>query len=94
MNDYTQISFLISSLQNKDLDSYTYLYDQYATALYGISYRIVHNVQDASDILHEVFIDVYNRIHLFNSYNGITLFTWMSQITYTKAYACYQKKQN
>ena len=42
---------LIRLLKAKDKDAFTYLYDHYSTALYGIAFRIVNKEEIAQDIL-------------------------------------------
>lgn len=70
---------LIQLLKCRDPKGFSYLYDNYAKALYGIITRMVKETGLAEDILQEVFIKVWSNIHQFNSEKG-RLFTWMSNV--------------
>lgn len=71
---------LVSLLQNKDVVAFSYLYDNYSAALFGIIYKMVENKELAEDILQEVFVKIWNNFSNYNSSKG-RLFTWMLNIT-------------
>ena len=71
---------LVSLLQNKDVVAFSYLYDNYSAALFGIIYKMVENKALAEDILQEVFVKIWNNFSNYNSSKG-RLFTWMLNIT-------------
>ena len=71
---------LVSLLQNKDVVAFSYLYDNYSAALFGIIYKMVENKELAEDILQEVFVKIWNSFSSYNSSKG-RLFTWILNIT-------------
>ena len=71
---------MVSLLQNKDVVAFSYLYDNYSAALFGIIYKMVENKELAEDILQEVFVKIWNNFSNYNSSKG-RLFTWMLNIT-------------
>lgn len=72
---------LISLLKLKDKVAFSYLYDNYSAALYGIVLRILKQDEKASqDVLQEAFIKIWKKIESYDEFKG-TLFTWMLNIT-------------
>jgi RNA polymerase sigma factor (sigma-70 family) len=71
---------LIALLQNQDAAAFSYLYDNYATALSGVIVRMVDDAQLAEDILQETFVKIWKNFGQYDSSKG-RLFTWMINIT-------------
>lgn len=71
---------LVSLLQNKDQQAFSYLYDNYSAALNGVIYRMVEERELAEDILQEAFIKIWNNFASYDTGKG-RLFTWMLNIT-------------
>ena len=92
LQDYSNIQILISTLKLRDEKAYSYLYDKYSSALYGIIYKIVKDTDEANDILQEVFINIWKNIEQYNTEKGGTLFTWMLNIARNKAIDKYRQK--
>lgn len=70
---------LINALKERDNQAYGYLYDNYSGALYSIILQIVQDSELASDILQEVFINIWRKIETYDPTKG-RLFTWMLNI--------------
>jgi len=70
---------LIHLLKQKDEQAFSYLYDNYAGALYGIVKQIVTNTEVGSDVLQEVFVSIWKKIDSYDASKG-RLFTWMLNI--------------
>jgi len=70
---------LINALKERDNQVYGYLYDNYSGALYSIILQIVQDSELASDILQEVFINIWRKIETYDPTKG-RLFTWMLNI--------------
>lgn len=70
---------LVKLLQQRDDQSFSYLYDNYSAALYGIINQIVTDKEIANDVLQEVFINIWKKIGLYDPSKG-RLFTWMLNI--------------
>ena len=66
-------------LNQQDQHAFSYLYDNYAGALYGIINQIVPDREIANDVLQEVFINIWKKIGTYDPAKG-RLFTWMLNI--------------
>ena len=66
---------LVSLLQSRDTLAFNYLYDHYASALYGVIFPIVNEAEAANDVLQEVFLNIWRRIETYDPSKG-RLFTW------------------
>ena len=60
--------------------AFTYLYDHYSGSLYSIILQIVEIPEPASDVLQEVFVNIWRRIETYDPVKG-SLFTWMLNIS-------------
>jgi RNA polymerase sigma factor (sigma-70 family) len=70
---------LVSLLKSKDQQAFGYLYDHYSGALYSIILQILADTQLSSDVLQEVFINIWRKIDMYDPSRG-RLFTWMLNI--------------
>ena len=57
----------------------SYLYDNYAGALYGVVKQIVTDLEVGNDVLQEVFVSIWRKIDTYDPTKG-RLFTWMLNI--------------
>lgn len=71
---------LIVQLKRKSTTAFSDLYDSYAAALYGVTYRMVRNRDVAEELLQDAFIKIWQHIDKYDPTKG-TLFTWMLNIT-------------
>jgi RNA polymerase sigma factor (sigma-70 family) len=70
---------LVSLLQHRNNQAFTYLYDNYSKALYGIISQIVPDKESANDVLQDVFVNIWRKIETYDTSKG-RLFTWMLNI--------------
>ena len=70
---------LVMMLKGRDNQSFSYLYTNYSSALYTVILQIVPDEELASDVLQEVFINVWRKIDSYDQSKG-RLFTWMLNI--------------
>ena len=75
---YTEAE-LVGLLKNRDNKAFSYLYEHYSSALYGIILPIVQEAEVANDILQEVFLNIWRKIETYDPTKG-RLFTWMLNI--------------
>lgn len=75
---YTEAE-LVLMLKNRDNQSFSYLYSNYSGALYTIILQIIPDQELASDVLQEVFINIWRKIESYDPSKG-RLFTWMLNI--------------
>jgi RNA polymerase sigma factor (sigma-70 family) len=70
---------LVGLLREKDEQAFSYLYDHYAGALYGVVKQIVADGELCNDVVQEVFVSIWRKIDTYDSSKG-RLFTWMLNI--------------
>lgn len=70
---------LVALLQQRNEQSFGYLYDNYSGALLGIIGAIVPNEETARDTLQEVFVNIWKKIGSYDPAKG-RLFTWMMNV--------------
>jgi len=70
---------LVSRLLQQDDQAFSYLFDNYSPALFGIINQIVPDKEIATDVLQDVFINIWKKINSYDEAKG-RLFTWMLNI--------------
>lgn len=70
---------LVEQLQKKDKTALSYLYDQYADAIYGVVLRIVVKNDIAEEVMQDAFMRYWEKIDQYDASKG-RLFTWMVRI--------------
>lgn len=70
---------LVASLQNREEKAFSYLYDHYGGALLGAIQAIVGDEETSSDVLQEVFVNIWKKIASYDPAKG-RLFTWMLNV--------------
>jgi RNA polymerase sigma factor (sigma-70 family) len=71
---------LILALKAKDDRAFSYLYDNYSGSLYSIILQIVKIPEAASDVLQDVFVNIWRKMETYDPTKG-RLFTWMLNIS-------------
>ena len=75
---------LISQICANSHDAFTTLFRRYAKAVRALSYRVLHDVAEADEMVQEVFILVYRNCASFDSVRGPAKL-WLFQIAYHRA---------
>lgn len=70
---------LIEMLRQRSETSFSYLYDNYSDALYGIVFHIVNSEEIAEDLMQEAFVRIWQNFDSYDKNKG-KLFTWMLNI--------------
>ncbi len=70
---------LVSMLKQRTQAAFNYLYDNYSASLYTVIVSIVHEREQANDVLQEVFVKIWRQIDQYNADKG-RLFTWMINV--------------
>lgn len=70
---------LVSRLFKKDKLAFSYLYDNYSPALYGVVFRILQDEDTAEDVLQETFVRIWSNFEQYDKTKG-KLFTWIVNI--------------
>jgi RNA polymerase sigma-70 factor (ECF subfamily) len=81
LSPYTKYSEqeLVTLLLRQNEQAFSYLYNNYSPALFGIINQIIPDKELASDILQDVFVNIWRKIASYDPYKG-RLFTWMLNI--------------
>ena len=69
---------LVLQLKKGQQDAYRILVRKYEKRLFSIAYGITLDAEDSAEIVQEVFLKVYQRIHTFKGESR--LFTWLRRI--------------
>ncbi len=80
ISKYNDEKTLVLALKSKDKQAFSYLYDNYSDALYGVINRIVLSDEIAGDVLQEVFVKICKNIDNYSREKG-SIFTWMMNIS-------------
>jgi len=70
---------LIAQLRAKSKSAFSYLYDHYSPAIFGIISRIIPEEEVAEEVLHDVFLKYWEKIEHYDHSKG-RLFTWMANL--------------
>ena len=70
---------LVAMLKEQSNDAFNYLYENYSGALFTIINQIVPDKDIASDVMQEVFVNIWRKIDTYDASKG-RLFTWMLNI--------------
>lgn len=77
-------SVLVARTRRRDQDAFAQIYDRYSRLVYSIALRVVRNASAAEDILHDVFLQLWQRPERFDSARG-NLPVWMAVIARNRA---------
>ena len=75
---------LLHAIARGDEQSLAALYDRYRLILFGLILRILHDRQEAEDVLQEAFLQVWRRAGDFDEERG-RVFTWLVTIARSRA---------
>ncbi|GAA3735089.1 RNA polymerase sigma-70 factor [Flavobacterium ginsengisoli] len=92
MDDYSDNTILIESLQNGDESAYTYLIDTYHHKLCVYANSLVKNVYSAEDIVQNVFIKVWEQRTRLKVDHSLKSFLY--KLVYNEFIDLYRKNQS
>lgn len=75
---YTEAE-LVEGLKARDQKIFSYLYDHYSPALYGVIVKVLNDDSAAGDVLQDVFLKIWRHLDRYDESKG-RLFTWMLNI--------------
>ncbi len=84
---------LVVLIQKKDQKAFTYLYDNYAKALFGVIFAIIDDVEESDDALLKTFLKIWDNFDSYNSSKG-RLYTWMLNVARNIAIDYTRSKHN
>ena len=75
---------LLAAVSRGDEQALAVIYDRYRLILFGLILRILHDRQEAEDVLQETFLQVWRRARDFDATRG-RAFTWLVTIGRSRA---------
>ena len=75
---------LLQHIARRDREAFSQLYDRYATLLYSTAMRVLNNADEASHVLREVFVFIWDEASTCNPRLGRP-FNWALTMTRNKA---------
>lgn len=75
---------LLQRIAQRDRAAFSQLYDRYSGILYGTALRILNSPEETSDVLQEVFVQIWEKAHVYDSRLGKP-FSWLLTLTRHKA---------
>ncbi|HKG15606.1 MAG TPA: sigma-70 family RNA polymerase sigma factor [Pyrinomonadaceae bacterium] len=75
---------LLRAVARGDESAFARVYDRYSPILLGLMLRILRSRAEAEDVLQEVFLQVWQRAHSFDSGRG-RAFTWLVTLARSRA---------
>ena len=75
---------LLRAVSRGDEQALAFIYDRYRLILFGLILRILHDRQEAEDVLQETFLQVWRRAADFDATRG-RAFTWLVTIARSRA---------
>ena len=77
-------SVLVARTRQRDRHAFEHLYDRYSRLVYSVALRVVRNASAAEDVLHDVFLQLWQSPEQFDSARG-NLPAWIAVITRNRA---------
>jgi len=84
LNPRDDDSVLIARTRRHDREAFAEIYDRYSRLVYSIALRVVRSASTAEDILHDVFLQLWQSPERFDSARG-NLPSWMAVIARNRA---------
>jgi RNA polymerase sigma-70 factor (ECF subfamily) len=75
---------LLVRVARQDRDAFAQLYDRYSAVLYSMAYRILNDRTEASDVLQDVFLQIWGKANTFDPRLGRP-FNWAVTLTRNRA---------
>lgn len=70
---------LINLVRQRNQRAFTFLYDNYSKALFGVINSITYSQEEAEDVLQNTFVKIWNNFASYDESKG-RLYTWMLNI--------------
>ncbi len=84
---------LVAQLKARNQKAFTYLYDNYYQALFGIIDALINNQEESEDLLQNAFLKIWNSFDSYDPEKG-RLYTWMLRVARNIAIDFKRSKQD
>jgi len=61
---------LLAALERGEPDALAEMYDRYASLMTAIAYRLLNNRRDAEDLVHDVFLEAWQKADTYDAQRG------------------------
>ena len=75
---------LMARLQGHDTSALNTLFSRYSRVVFGIAFRVLHDVGESEEVVQESFLYLYQKVKLFDPSRGSAKI-WIVQIAYSRA---------
>jgi len=82
---------LIARIKIKDKEAFRCVYEKYSPKIYGLALRMTGNTHLAEDLTQEIFLRIWNKIHLFNGKSSFS--TWSTRLALNVILSHMRKKK-
>lgn len=89
--DRTEAEFSLEALQNGDQAEFARVVAAYSGYIYRLALKMLHDSQDAEDVLQDTFIKAYHALPKFQGQSKIS--TWLYRIATNEALMFLRKKR-
>ena len=82
---------LVKDFQAGNLDAYDKIAELYQKRIYALSFNLMRNQMDAQDVVQEVLLTLFNKIHTFQGKSAFS--SWVYRITLNSSYMKLRSKK-
>jgi RNA polymerase sigma-70 factor (ECF subfamily) len=82
---------LIKGIKKGCNDSFQEIVNRYTQKVYNLSMRLTRNIEDAEEVLQDVFVTVYNKIEMFEGKSQFS--SWLYRVTANTAFMKLRKRK-
>lgn len=80
INEQTPDELIIRRIQNGSIELFRFIVDRYENKIFSIGMRLFYNHEDSLDFAQDVFLKVYDRIHLYREIAPFKF--WLVKLAY------------
>jgi len=82
---------LVKDFQAGNVDAYDKIAELYQKRIYALSFNLMRNQMDAQDVVQEVLLTLFNKIHTFQGKSAFS--SWVYRITLNSSYMKLRSKK-
>ena len=91
MNEIRSDAELVVDFKHGDKNGFCELLTRYTEKVHNLAMRITRNPEDTEEVLQDVFLTVYNKIHTFEGNSAFS--SWLYRITVNTAFMKLRKRK-
>ncbi len=91
MLDQRSDAELIEAFKSKDKEAFCVILERYTEKVHNLCMRITRNQDDAEEVMQDVFLTIFHKIHLFQGKSAFS--SWLYRITVNTAFMKLRKRR-